>query len=210
MRKAVHALLLAVAAPVATARAEAPAEARPQWSAALYVDAYAQPDEDVFVIPTLFADRGPLHLEVRYNYEAEDTTSLWAGWAFELGGEERWLRLTPMLGGVAGDVNGVAPGLEVEAQWGRVAYWLEAEYLLDLEDSAGNYLYTWSELTVSIVPWLWAGGSLQRLRVVETPTEVDVGPMVGAGKPGSWSLSFYAYGIATSAPSYLLTGALEF
>jgi hypothetical protein len=116
-----------------------------------------------------------------------------------------------MLGGVFGNVNGVAPGLEVEARWGRLAYWLEAEYLIDLQDSSADYLYTWSELNFYALQWLWLGASFQRLKVVQTPTEVDVGPMVGFGKPGTpgWSVSLYAYGI-TATPWYMATVAIQF
>ncbi len=208
----VMSLMLAAALP-ATARAEAPAaEAKPDWAAALYVDAYFLPGESGYIVPTIFADRGPLHLEARYNYEDFDTISLWGGWGFTFGDERRYAKLTPMLGAVAGNVSGLAPGLEIDAKWGRVTYWLESEYLFDLKDSAGNYLYTWSELYYSFVPWLWAGGSLQRFKAAGSPNEVDVGPMIGAGQPGArgWSLSFYAYGLTRSTPTYLVTGALQF
>jgi len=192
-------------------RAETPgAEAGTAWKPALYVDAYKVPEEDGYVVPTIFLDRGPLHLEGRYNYEDFDTASLHAGWGFTFGGEEKFAKLTPMLGGVFGNVNGMAPGLEIEARWGRVAYWLESEYLIDFEDSAGSYLYTWSELNFYALDWLWLGGSLQRFKALQSPTEVDVGPMIGAGRPGSpgWGVSFYAYGLTRSAPTYLLTLAV--
>ena len=209
------ALALGLVLPIlpALARAEAPAaEAREPWSTAFYLDAYLQAGEDATFVPTVFADRGSLHLEARYNYEDAKTGSLFAGWAFPFGAEERSLKLTPMVGGVLGNTDGVAPGLEVEARWGRVGYWLEAEYLIDVNDSSASYLYTWSELTFSVVPWLWFGGSLQRLKSIETPTEVDVGPMVGVGKLGApgGSFSFYVYGLRTSTQTYLLTGAAQF
>jgi hypothetical protein len=196
-------------------RAEAPgAEAKPEWAAALYVDAYLPAGEDLYVMPTLFADRGPLHLEARWNYEDVDTASLFAGWTFGFGTEDTFVKLTPMLGGVFGNVNGAAPGLEVEAAWARLAYWLEAEYVLDFEDSSANFLYTWSELNVYALDWLWLGGSVQRIKPVETETELDVGPMIGVGQPEGdrlgWSLSFYAYGVTKDEPTYLLTGALMF
>jgi len=213
MRRGALALALMLSVLPAAVRAATPeAEEGSAWDFAVYLDAYLQSGESAYFIPTVFADRESLHLEARYNYEAEDAASVFAGWSFAFGGEADYVELTPMVGGIAGGMNGVAPGLEVEARWGRVAYWLEAEYVFDLEDSSGNYLYTWSELNVYALPWLWVGGSLQRIKEIETATEVDVGPMVGVGKAGTpgWSLSFYAYGISTSTPSYLLTGAVQF
>jgi hypothetical protein len=176
--------LVALLAWSATAAAQdgSPAGAQPaerDWAAVLYVDAYFLPGESGYLNPTLLADRGPFHLELRY------------------------AKLTPMLGAVAGSTSGVAPGLEVDAAWGRLTLWLEAEYLFDLTDSGSSYLYTWSELYVTVVPWLWAGASVQRTRVVESPTELDVGPMIGLGDPEGrgWSLSAYAYGLPRSSPT---------
>jgi hypothetical protein len=210
-RIALAAALVLGALPCARAVAD-DAQAASAWSTALYLDGYFVSGEKGYMVPTLFADRGPLHLEARYNYEALDTASLFAGWSFDLGEEGRSLRLTPMVGGAFGDVKGVAPGLEIEAEWGRVAYWLEAEYLFDVGDSSASYLYTWSELNVYALRWLWLGASVQRLKVVQTATELDVGPMVGVGNRGvpGWSLSFYAYGLTRSTPTYLLTAAVMF
>lgn len=211
-------LVTALLAAAVTARAS-DGEARdtradPEWTAALYVDAYVPSGEKAYLVPTVFADRGPLHLEARWNYEDLDTASLFAGRTFALGGEGTFVKLTPMVGAVLGRVNGAAPGLEVEAGWGRFAYWLEAEYVLDFADSSGNYLYTWSELTFFALDWLWLGGSVQRLKPVATATALDVGPMIGVGRPErtrlGWSLSFYAYGLAKPEQTYLLTGALTF
>jgi hypothetical protein len=213
VRRLVVAAALLLSVPHAASAAEAP-DAKPKgdpWKPAIYLDGYLEPGDAAFLVPTVFLDKGPLHLEARYNYEDLDTGSLFAGYAFSFGEAEKYLKLTPMVGGVVGNVNGIAPGLEVEARWGRLAYWLESEYLIDLEDSSANYLYTWSELNFYALPWLWLGASVQRLKVVETATELDVGPMVGFGKPGSpgWSVSLYAYAL-TSTPWYLATVAIQF
>ena len=45
------------------------------------------------------ADRGPLHLEARYGYEAKDSRSAFVGWTFS-GGETVSWELTPLLGGL--------------------------------------------------------------------------------------------------------------
>ena len=51
---------------------------------------------------------GSQHLEARYNYEAQRTGSLWAGYNFSVGKKVK-LDATPMVGGVFGNVNAVAP-----------------------------------------------------------------------------------------------------
>ncbi len=206
---AVAALLLPLAA---SAQGEPGRGEAPAWKPAFYLDGYYQRDAQAFLVPTVFLDRDRLHLEARYNYEDWDTASLWAGWGFTFGGEERYAKLVPMVGAVFGTTNGVAPGLEIDAAWGRVVYWLELEYVFDLQDSAANFLATWSELYFKAADWFWLGASVQRLKVVASPTEVDVGPMIGFGQPGApgWSVSLYAYGLTRSEPLFLSTLAVQF
>ena len=77
-----------VLAPLALALAAlAHAEDRPpDWSFAISAYGYAVPDSEDFVNPGFTADRGRLHLEARYNYEALDTASVWGGANFSTGG----------------------------------------------------------------------------------------------------------------------------
>lgn len=75
------------------------------------VSGYLVPHGQSYASPTFAADHGALHLEARYNYEALRTGSLWAGYNLSVGGK-LVLDATPMIGGVFGNVNGVAPGLE--------------------------------------------------------------------------------------------------
>jgi hypothetical protein len=214
MRRTTIAVALALSTlPAGTlAREEGPPPEQPAWQYALYVDSYLGGGSGGYLVPTVFADRAPLHLEARYNYEDSGTASLHVGYTFPFGGEDAYVKLTPMIGGVFGNTQGIAPGADVEARWGRVAFWLEAEYLVGTRNRADDFLYAWSELNVYLVPWLWVGGSVQRLKLEATPTEVDVGPMVGFGKPGSpgWSLSFYVYGLARAEPWWLGTLAVMF
>jgi hypothetical protein len=91
----------------------------------------------------------------------------------------------------------VLPGLELEAGWWRLSYWLELEYLFNVKDSPDSFFYTWSELTLEVTSFLWVGGSWQRFKQARSDRELDVGPMIGGGV-GPVSLSFYYYGLGTS------------
>ena len=55
------------------------------------------------------ADRGPLHLEARYNYESVGARSAFVGWTFS-GGEAITWELTPLLGGAWGTTQAFVPG----------------------------------------------------------------------------------------------------
>jgi hypothetical protein len=98
----------------------APGAAVPAWEWGPSVLLYILRDEADFLQPTLTADRGALHLEARYNYEDRETGSAFVGWNLSFG-EELKLGLTPMLGGVFGRMNGIAPALTLTLEWGPLA-----------------------------------------------------------------------------------------
>ena len=79
------------------------------WSFYASSYSYIVPDGGSYLQPTVTADRGRLHLEARYNYEALETGSVWVGCNFSGGGQLAW-EFTPMLAGVLGKNSGAAPG----------------------------------------------------------------------------------------------------
>jgi hypothetical protein len=163
-------VLASLAAP--SARAAEP------WSFSLAGAAYVLPDEDDYVQPTVKADHERLHLEARYKYEDRDAASVFAGANFEVGDTVK-LALTPMVGGVFGSTDGIAPGLEADFTAGIFEAYGEGEYVFDVHDSASNFFYMWSEAAVAPTSWLRGGLVAQRTRVRETPRELQRGLLLG-------------------------------
>ena len=161
----------------------------PAWEWGPSVLWYVLREERDFLQPTLTVDRGALHLEARYNYEARDTGSAWIGWNFSFG-EELRLGLTPMVGGVFGQMKGIAPGLTLTLDWGPLALWSQSEYVFDLGDSSQSFFYAWTEFSVTGPEWLRVGVVLDRTRAFRTSTEVQGGPLIGVS---FWQLSATAY-----------------
>ena len=187
----VPALLLARAVAQDPAAVEAPPTEAEVWEVSgtvLYSD---PPGSEDRLTPILYADRGPLHLELRYNYEDLETVALFAGWTFSLG-EELAADLTPMFGAVAGDTDGVAPGLEADLAWRRLAWYTEAEYLFDLDDSDDDFFYAWSTLTYGVTDWLNAGLVTERSKLVDTDYSLQRGLALEFTR-ASLGFSLYAY-----------------
>ena len=86
--------------------------AESEWECSLSTSTYLVQNGRDYVNPNLVADRGWLHLEARYNYEAIKTGSLWLGYNFSFG-KKLAFEVTPMFGGVFGDITGIAPGYTV-------------------------------------------------------------------------------------------------
>jgi hypothetical protein len=202
------ALVTALAAPSSGRAGEggaapgAPEEPAWEWGPSILL--YLVPGETAYLQPTLTVDRGALHLEGRYNYEARDTGSAWVGWNLSFG-EELKLGLTPMVGGVFGQMRGIAPGLTLTLEWGPVALWSQSEYVFDLGDSSQSFFYVWTELSVTGPDWLRVGVVLQRTRAFQTSTEVQGGPLVGLS---FWKLSATAYLFAPGQDDQFVVVAL--
>ena len=135
-------------APISAATTTPPDADEKAWSFSVSAYTYIVPDDRDYVQPTFTADRGWLHLEARYNYEALDTGSAWVGYNFS-GGETLAWEFTPMLGGVFGDTNGVAPGYKGSLGWWKLELYSEGEYVFDADSSSDSFFYNWSELTLA-------------------------------------------------------------
>jgi len=148
------------------------------WSFSAWAYTYVVPDSANYLQPTVTADRGWLHLEARYNYEALDTGSAWVGYNFSGGRKLAWT-FTPMLGGVFGDITAVAPGYKGSLSWWKLELSSEGERVLDTADSSKSFFYNWSELTVAPVEWLRVGVATQGTRADHAHREVQEGAVVG-------------------------------
>ncbi|MBS0197024.1 MAG: hypothetical protein JSR77_09715 [Planctomycetes bacterium] len=148
------------------------------WSFSLSASTYMVPDDREYIQPTFTADHDWLHLEARYNYEAVETGSLWAGYNFSGGEQFKW-QITPMLGGVFGETDGIAPGYEATLSWWKLELYSEGEYVIDLNNSAESFFYNWSELTLSPVEWFRFGLVGQRTRLYDSDRDIQRGFLVG-------------------------------
>ena len=181
----------------------------PGWAFSATGMYYALPDQSDFLLAIATADHGQLHLEARYNYEALDTGSLFAGWKFS-GGDTLTYELTPILGAVFGETHGVAPGFEASLAYGIVDFYIEAEYLHDLESDEDSFIYAWSELGFSPLERLRFGLVGQRTRVYSSDREIQRGgfAQITFGKA---TLGIYAFNPTDSADRFtILSVGAEF
>lgn len=168
---------------------------------------YFIPD-DFFIMPMLKADKNRLHLEARYNYEDRETFSGWIGYNLS-GGKKLEYTITPMIGGVVGLSNGIAPGLEFTLTLNRFELYNESEYFVDFNTNENNFFYSWVDFTYAPADWLWLGISGQRTRLYQTDLDLQRGLLVGGGFK-SWELTTYVYNIGLENPFVLLTLSATF
>ncbi len=178
-----------------------------QWNFSADANFYFIPD-DFFILPVFKADKNKLHLEARYNYEDRETFSGWVGYNFS-GGKKVEYTITPMVGGVVGLSDGIAPGLEFTFTYKSFELYNESEYFIDVETNENNFLYSWMDLTYSPTDWLWVGLSGQRTRLYQTDLDIQRGLLIG-GSYKSFELTGYLYNLGFDDPFVLITLSASF
>jgi hypothetical protein len=153
-----------------------------EWEFSLSTFTYLAQHERDYANPNFSADYGRLHLEARYNYEALKTGSVWIGCNFPRFtiGKDLEINATPMLGGVLGDITGVAPGYSIEASYKIIKASTQGEYFFDAGNNSGDFFYSWSEFSASLpkADCVRAGLVVERTQASGN-SEVRRGPLVG-------------------------------
>lgn len=178
------------------------------WSFSISAYTYIVPDSRDYVQPTVTADRNWLHLEARYNYEALETGSAWIGCNFS-GGEKLAWEITPMVGGVFGDLNGVAPGYKGSLGWWKLELYSEGEYVFDTGNSSDSFFYNWSEFTLAPLDWFRFGLVTQRTRVYKTDRDIQRGVLLGFSYKHV-DLTGYVFNPDEDKPTFVIAVALTF
>jgi hypothetical protein len=155
-------------------RRASPAE-KPSWEFALTAYPTVVRGGDDYTSAIAAADRGPLHLEARVNYESVGARSAFVGWTFS-GGETITWELTPLIGGAWGTTQAFVPGLEASVAWKQLDFYVEAEYVRDNHERSDSYFYAWSELGFRPVEWLRIGAAGQRTRAYGGERDIQLGP----------------------------------
>ena len=144
------------------------------WNFSAWAEMFILPDEDDIFNPTFYARHKKLHLEARYNYEARNTASLWAGRRFKFGKEVKFV-LVPMASIVFGNTNGLAPGLEIEVMYKKFDFYSESEHVFDFNTKENNFFYMYTELAIRPINPIRTGLIAQRTKLFESEREIQRG-----------------------------------
>lgn len=185
-----------------------PSEEASTWALSLSAYAYFVPDSPNYLMPLFSVDHEALHLEARYNYEDLVTGSAWAGYNFSGGNELDW-ELTPILGAVFGNTNGIAPGYKGSLSWWKLELYSEGEYVLDFSGGEANFFYNWSELTLAPCEFFRFGLVTQRTRAYAAERELQRGLLAGFSYDIA-SLTLYVLNPDDSEPIWIVAAGLSF
>ncbi len=182
--------------------------ATPRWEYSASVYTYFVPHSQALVNPNFTADRGRLHLEGRYNFEARRVGSAWVGVKVKAG-SQLVLEATPMLGGVFGSLNGMSPGLILSLSYKRFSIFSQSEYVFDFGDRSKNFFYNWNEFGYSPKEWLRAGIVTQRTRAYQTDLDVQRGLFAAVSVKGV-DITAYVLNFGWTDPTVVAAIAYKF
>lgn len=179
-----------------------------EWSFSVAAFGYLVPNDQSYGSPTLTADHQWLHLEARYNYENQQTGSLWAGYNFSVG-HRVTLEVTPMFGVVFGKTTGVAPGYNLSLGYRKIELISQGEYVVDTGDTSNSFFYSWNELVYSPVDWFHAGLVSQRTRAYQTRLDVQRGFSAGFAYKRA-DFTTYVFNAGWTDPTVVLALTFKF
>ena len=204
-----------VTLPALSQEAPAPAPTNPDappapnpWAFNLTVDGWVLPNDPGYASPIFTADHGWAHLEARYNNEDYRTGSMWLGYNFNTG-KTVALHVTPMIGGVFGRTNGIAPGCEASLTYKKVALSISNYYVFNTGNSSENFYYTWPQFTYAPVSWFRTGIMAQRSHIVHTSVGIQRGFFVGFSHK-QFLFTTYIFNLGWTAPTADLELSVSF
>ena len=179
-----------------------------RWSFSAAANVYIIPDGDDYVQPTIVLKRGWLHLEARYDYESLATGSLWFGYNIKAGKSVK-MEFTPMVSGVFGQIDGVAPGYELVLNWRKLELYSEGEWVFGLHDRHDSFFYAWSELTVTPVDWFRVGIVGERTHAFSGERDIQRGVLLGLMYKRV-GVTAHVFNPDTGKPLYVYSAEVEF
>jgi hypothetical protein len=172
------------------------------WSTQFSVLTILSRDTITLWNPSVFVDKGTLHMEARYQWEDWRTASLWAGYNFEFG-ERLHVVVSPMAGVVFGNLNGVAPGYQLNMAWRSLSLYSTSEHFIDLKGNSANFNLTWNELAVDLKV-LRFGLVAQRTRIFQSQLDVQRGILLQR-QQGAFNFGVYLFNVGWAPPTVAFT-----
>jgi hypothetical protein len=178
------------------------------WTFSLTAEGYIVPHDRSYVAPIVKADHKWQHVEARYNYEDQETGSLWVGYNLSFG-HKLTLEATPMVGGVFGNTTGAAPGYEATLTYRRVELYSEGEYVFDTRGRTGSFFYVWSEGAYSPADWFRVGLVVQRTKAYHTDLNTQRGLLIGLSHK-KINFTTYIFNVGWTDPTLVLSLGVNF
>ena len=142
--------------------------------------------------------------KVRYNYEEQNSMSVFAGKSFSRKADLLEYSIEPIAGGVLGQFNGGLLGLNALFDYGDFFLHTQSQFTFSSQNKCANFFFGWYELGYSPLPWFSFGCSLQQSVYGQSEkNSTEPGVMLGFSF-GKWSFPMYAFRPLNTNPYVVL------
>lgn len=160
-------------------------------------------DKTFLVVPVLYYQASNnWYAEGRYNYEAAETVSFYAGRTFSHEGVVSYT-VSPIAGFVAGRFNGGSAGANIDAVYKRFSLSSQLQYTFSISDKTADYTYSWTDADYQVFPGLAAGISIQQSKLYHAAASLEGGFLIEA-QFKNWSLPLYIFNPASQQRYFVL------
>jgi len=166
---------------------------------------YVQNKKAVEFVPMVhFETKNNWYAEARYNYECNNTFSLYAGKEFTGEHNKFTYSLTPLLGSVMGEFSGASTGLNVAMQLKDIFFTSQSQYTFSYNDPTKDFVFSWSELGYEVSSWIYLGLSMQHTQMMHSNTmQFEHGAVIGFTF-GRWTVPIYSFSTFDSSRYFVL------
>ena len=147
------------------------------------------------------------YAEGRYNYEEQNTFSLYIGKTFS---KKKKLSygVTPLIGGAIGNFNGISTGMNMDLDYRNFFFSSQSQYSFSTEQTLDNFFYNWSELAYQPLGWIYGGVSIQHTRLNKSQNSFEKGILVGFSF-GNFTLPVYIFDPLNKTRYFIVGLSLE-
>lgn len=167
---------------------------------------YLNSSEVISFVPLVtFENDKNWHLESRFNYEEENSFSLYFGKTFTY---EKKLSasVTPLVGAVAGQYRGGSMGVNVDVEYRTLFYSMQSQYTFSVSSANEDFLFAWYEVGYQPFNWGFIGFSAQQTHLVQSAASFfEPGVFIGF-TIGGWTFPMYSFSPGSTS-SYFVMGA---
>jgi len=142
------------------------------------------------------------YIEGRYNYEDDNTGALYFGKTFSRESKFSY-SITPIIGGVAGKLNGGSVGFNATADYHNFFFASQTQYTFSVEDETCNFFFSWSEVGYEIRRWVYTGVAVQQTNLFHTSTQIEPGAVLGFVLK-NFTFPLYTFSPLSEHPYYVL------
>ena len=122
------------------------------------------------------------YFETRYNYEDNETLSMYFGKSFSI--KKKWnVEYIPMLGVSGGKLYGISPAINFQAKHKKFSTFSQCQYTFDINKS-NSFFWDWSGVSFRNNKGFGIGGSTQIYVPISGESFIKLGPNISYKKGG--------------------------